>query len=159
MAPPPVGEAAPDALDRALLDRFQRGFPLDPRPFAAIGHSLGIAEAEVIARLGRLRAAGMVDRVGAVIAPRRAGASTLAAMRVPAERLDAVAAIVSRHPAVNHNYAREHAFNLWFVVAAADAGAVRAVLDDIARESGITPMELPLVEAFHIDLGFALQWN
>ncbi|MCC7283032.1 MAG: AsnC family transcriptional regulator [Acetobacteraceae bacterium] len=159
MVPPPADEPGTDALDRALLDRFQRGFPLQSRPFAVLGDCLGISEAEVIARLTRLRAAGMVGRVGAVIAPRRAGASTLAAMCVPEARLDEVAAIVSRHPAVNHNYSREHAFNLWFVVTATDAAAVQAALDDIGRESGIVPLDLPLVEAFHIDLGFPLRWN
>lgn len=37
-----------DPIDLALLDRFQRDLPLEPRPFATIGATLGLPEAEVI---------------------------------------------------------------------------------------------------------------
>jgi hypothetical protein len=60
---------------------------------------------------------------------------------------------------VNHNYEREHGFNLWFVLAAPDAERVAEVLDEIATRTGIPVMNLPLEEAFHIDLGFPLQWT
>ncbi|MBP6733661.1 MAG: Lrp/AsnC family transcriptional regulator, partial [Chromatiaceae bacterium] len=43
-----------DALDRRLLDDFQSGIPLAPRPFALMAEQLGVAEVEVIARLQRL---------------------------------------------------------------------------------------------------------
>jgi DNA-binding Lrp family transcriptional regulator len=144
------------ALERALLERFQRGLPLSPRPYAAMAGELGCSEAEVIAALERLQAAGAVSRVGGVVRPHAAGWSTLAALAVPPERLEAVAELVSAYPEVNHNYEREHRFNLWFVVTASDAAAVRAVLDDIAGRTGLTPLDLPLLEAFHLDLGFAL---
>ena len=72
-----------DALDRRLLDDFQSGIPLAPRPFALMAEQLGVAEAEVIARLQRLTEAGAVSRVGPVFRPRQVGASTLAAMAVP----------------------------------------------------------------------------
>jgi len=63
---------------------------------------------------------------------------------------------VSSYAQVNHNYEREHAFNLWFVVTSEDEQAIADVLDGIRRRTGIAVMELPLVEAFHIDLGFPL---
>lgn len=144
------------ALERELLERFQRDLPLEPRPYAAMAEEFGCREADVLAALERLRAAGALARVGGVVRPHAAGWSTLAALAVPAERLDEVAALVSSCPEVNHNYEREHAFNLWFVVAAADRAAVRAVLEDIAARTGLEPLDLPLAEAFHIDLGFAL---
>lgn len=144
------------AFERALLERFQRDLPLSPRPYAAMARELDCGEAEVIAALERLQAAGAVSRVGGVVRPHAAGWSTLAALAVPPERLEAVAALVSAYPAVNHNYEREHRFNLWFVVTGADEAAVRGVLDDIAAQTGLTPLDLPLVEAFHLDLGFAL---
>jgi len=156
----PVPETAPaGALERRLLDEFQRGFPLVPEPYAEIARRLGTDEASVLAALERLAGDGTVARIGAVLAPGRAGASTLAAMAVPAERLEAVAALVSARPEVNHNYEREHRFNLWFVVTAADRAAVAAVLDDIARRTGLAVLDLPLVREFHIDLGFPLQWS
>jgi siroheme decarboxylase len=151
--------AALDALDRRLLDAFQRDFPLTSRPFAEIGRRLGLDEASVLRRLERLQRAGLVSRVGPVLAPHRAGWSTLAAMVVPAPRLDEVAALVSDFEQVNHNYEREHAFNLWFVVTAADRAGVGAVLAKIEAATDLTVLSLPLQEAFRIDLGFALRWD
>ena len=91
--------------------------------------------------------------------PRRVGHSTLAAMAVPPERLDAVAAIVTAMPEVNHNYQREHRFNLWFVVCASSAARVAAVLEALSAATGLKVLDLPLVEDFHIDLGFDLTWS
>ena len=146
-------------LERRLLDAYQRGFPLSQRPYAEIAEQLGTSEAEVIAALERLSEAGVVSRVGAVVTPHKVGWSTLAAMAVPAARLTEVAALVSGFPEINHNYERDHHLNLWFVVAAADRKGVQAVLQAIERESGLMVLDLPLVEAYRLDLGFPLAWN
>lgn len=151
-------QPALDALDRRLLNDFQAGFPLVPRPFAAVAERLGVSEAEVVARLERLTEAGAVSRVGPVFETRRLGASTLAAMAVPAQRLESVAALVSAYPEVNHNYEREHRFNLWFVLTAANEERLAVVIDEIARRTGIAVLDLPMIEQYHIDLGFPLQW-
>jgi len=148
-----------DAIDRHLLDDFQHNFPLCPRPYAAIGERLGITEAEVMERLARLQRAGVVSRVGAAIRPHAVGASTLAAMAVPGEWLERVAELVSGYPEVNHNYLRDHRLNLWFVVTASHRDEVTAVLQDIERRTGIQVLDLPMLEDFHIDLGFGLQWS
>ena len=145
-------------LDKSLLDGFQRDFPLCPQPYAEIADRLGVDEADVIAAFARLQDAGLVSRIGAVVRPHRAGWSTLAAIAVPAERLDEVAALVSSYPEVNHNYEREHPVNLWFVVTGPDQDAVARVLDEIARRSGLEVLDLPLEEAFCLDLGFPLSW-
>lgn len=147
------------ALERRLLDAYQHGFPLCARPFAAIAEREGVREDAVLDAFQRLQAAGAVSRIGAVVRPHAAGRSTLAALSVPDDRLEAVAATVSRYAQVNHNYEREHAFNLWFVVTGADEAQVRGVLAEIAELTGLTPIDLPLEEAFHIDLGFPLPWR
>lgn len=146
-------------LHKALLDGFQRDFPLEPRPYAAIAERLGCGEEVVIDMLRSLRESGLVSRIGPVFAPHRAGASTLAAMAVPPDRLEEVAAMVSGYEEVNHNYEREHRFNLWFVVTAPDSTRVETVLDEIGRRTGLEVLDLPLEQAFHIDLGFPLQWT
>lgn len=148
-----------DALDRRLLDGFQRGFPLVPRPFAAVADRLGVAESEVISRLERLHQAGAVSRVGPVLEPRRLGASTLAAMAVPPGRVAEVAELVNAFPEVNHNYERAHRINLWFVLTAADEERLAAVMAEIQHRTGIDVLDLPMLEEYHIDLGFSLQWT
>jgi DNA-binding Lrp family transcriptional regulator len=148
-----------DALDRRLLDEFQRAFPLAPRPYAVLGERLGLTEAEVRCRLSQLQDQGVVSRVGAVFRPHSVGQSTLAALAVPEPDIERVAAIVNAFPEVNHNYLREHATNIWFVVAAESAERVRDVLDAIHAATGYPPLDLPMIEDFHIDLGFPLQWT
>jgi DNA-binding Lrp family transcriptional regulator len=149
----------PDALDQRILNDFQHGFPLSPTPYADIARELGASEAEVLARLDALVQAGAVSRVGAVLRPNTIGVSTLAAMSVPASELERVAALVSGYREVNHNYEREHALNLWFVATAPGAGRLQQVLDDIAARSGHEVLSLPLLEDYHIDLGFDLRWS
>jgi DNA-binding Lrp family transcriptional regulator len=148
-----------DAMDRRLIETFQSRLPLCPEPYAAMAAALGTSEADLLARLARLEAEGVVSRVGAVVAPHRAGWSTLAAMAVPEDTLDAVAAWVSAYPEVNHNYARQHRLNLWFVVTAASPARVRAVLAEIAAATGIEVLDLPLERAYGIDLGFRPSWT
>ena len=146
-------------LQRRLLDEFQDGFPLEERPFAAIGAQLGLDEDEVIARLEDLRAAQLISRVGPVFRPNRVGASTLAALAVPPERLDEVAELVSRYDEVNHNYEREHHYNLWFVATAPDRARLGQVLAEIEQRTGLAVLDLPLIEDYFINLGFPLQWS
>ncbi|MDO5613745.1 MAG: AsnC family transcriptional regulator [Paracoccus sp. (in: a-proteobacteria)] len=145
-----------DATDLRLMDEFQRDLPLVPRPFAAIAAVLGITESETIARLNALQKAGQISRVGATCRPNCAGASTLAALAIPADCIEQVAAIVSAEPGVNHSYLREDDWNLWFVATAPDAGELAASLARIKAASGLPVLSLPLVTPYNIDLGFRL---
>lgn len=145
-----------EAFEFRLLNEFQRDFPLCSAPFAELAGRLGVAEKVVLSSLEKLRREGKISRVGAVFAPKRIGASTLAAMAVPANQLDAVAAAVNRFPEVNHNYEREHRYNLWFVVTAGSEGRLLATLAAIEKAAGYRLLSLPLLEEFHIDLGFPL---
>jgi DNA-binding Lrp family transcriptional regulator len=143
-------------LDPRLLNDYQRDFPLVPRPYAQIAEDLGASEAEVVERYAELQAGGTIARVGAVVRPHALGVSTLAAVAVPAEDVEEAGRRIAAHPEVNHCYEREHRFNIWFVVTAADDPALRRALAAIERDCGTPVLDLPLLEAFHIDLGFAL---
>ncbi|MDD2744646.1 MAG: Lrp/AsnC family transcriptional regulator [Rhodocyclaceae bacterium] len=145
-----------ETFEFRLLNEFQRDFPLCPAPFAELAARLGVGERVVLSGLEKLRREGKISRVGAVFAPKRIGASTLAAMAVPAEHLAAVAEAVNRFPEVNHNYEREHHYNLWFVVTAASEARLQATLGAIQAAAGYPLLPLPLLEEFHIDLGFSL---
>ncbi len=150
---------AMDAIDRMLLDGWQREFPLESRPYARLAELTGTSEAEVLARLGALREAGAISRIGAVVRPHAAGCSTLAAVAVPAAELQAVGEAIAALPAVNHCYEREHRLNIWFVVAAEDEDGVQAMLAEAETIAGAPVLDLRLRSEYRIDLGFPLQWN
>lgn len=146
-------------LHKRLLNDFQHGLPMTATPYLDMAQQLGVTEDEVLQALETLRDDGIVSRVGAVFRPNRIGVSTLAAMSVPVERMDEVASIVNSYPQVNHNYEREHAFNMWFVITATNDAQLESVLQDIEAKTGLSAMSLPMVEDYHIDLGFPLQWG
>lgn len=144
-------------LPLSLLNDFQRDFPLTPRPFDGIAQRLGLGLEELLDTLRRLTREGVISRVGAVFRPNRVGASTLAAIAVPEARLAEVARLVSARPEVNHNYEREHRLNLWFVAAAANPQELEQVLRGIEQQTGLPVLRLPMVQDYHIDLGFDLR--
>ena len=144
-------------LEQRLLNEYQQSFPLTPAPFAQIAAQLDTDSRTVLSTFGRLRERGAVSRIGPVFRPNVIGASTLATIAVPSAELDAVAAIVNRYPEVNHNYEREHRFNLWFVVTATSPGRLQQTLADISRNTGYQVLSLPLVKDYHIDLGFPMK--
>ena len=148
-----------DALARQIVNSYQRDFPLTSTPYAAIAEQLGADQDGVLQCLEGLQESSSIARIGAVIAPHTVGRSTLAAMSVPQDRLEHVAKLVTGYREVNHNYEREHHFNLWFVVTASDFTRVTEVLAEIGEHTGLKVLDLPLVEAYHIDLGFPLQWS
>ena len=139
-----------------LLNDFQRDFPLHSTPFAQIARRLDTSYEVVLQELKALKEKGAVSRVGPVFRPNTIGASTLAAMSVPADRLEAVATVINRFPQVNHNYEREHAYNLWFVVTAENQPMLEQTLNEIRLETGYPLLLLPLVRDYHIDLGFPM---
>ena len=139
-----------DELDRAIVNRLQGGFPLCAQPYAEAAAALGIEEEELIARLHKLLEANVLTRFGPLYdAEKLGGHFTLCAMSVPAADLERVAALVNAHPEVAHNYQREHRFNMWFVVAAAD---IAAVAEAIERETGYPVMNLPREDEYFVGL-------
>ena len=154
----PLSKSGPaNAFEFRLLNSFQRDFPLTPRPFAVLAAQLNSDEMSVIASLQDLQRRGLISRVGAVFRPNAVGASALAALAVAPERLAEVAAIINARVEINHNYEREHHYNLWFVANAASAENLQLALHEIelACDCG-SVLILPMLEDFHIDLGFDL---
>jgi DNA-binding Lrp family transcriptional regulator len=142
-----------DEIDRLLVNRLQAGIAVAERPFAPIAGELGIPEAEVCGRLQRLLEEGVLTRFGPMIdAAALGGAFTLAAMSVPPHDFDRVAALVNAHAEVAHNYRREHAYNMWFVVATERPESIRAVLAEIETESGYRVLDLPKRREYYVGL-------
>jgi DNA-binding Lrp family transcriptional regulator len=145
-------------LEKRLLDDFQHDLPLSATPFADIALQLGVSEDEVLNSIDNLQNDGVISRVGPVFRPNRIGVSTLAAMSIPKQDLECTARIISAFPEVNHNYERDHDYNLWFVVTASSEEHLAIVLHEIEQHAGYPLMSLPMLEDYFIDLGFKLQW-
>jgi DNA-binding Lrp family transcriptional regulator len=142
-----------DPIDARLVDHLHGGFPLSPRPFAEVGETLGLGEDEVISRLARLRADGVLTRFGPLFDTEKlGGAVSLAAMAVPAERFEAVAALVNAFAEVAHNYEREHAFNMWFVLAAESDERLDDVAAAIGDATGLDVFLLPKEREYFLEL-------
>jgi DNA-binding Lrp family transcriptional regulator len=142
-----------DDIDRRIVNALQDGFPVCERPFAQAASGLGLSEDELIARVDRLLADGTLTRFGPLFDIGRLGGTfVLAAMQVPDAQFDRVAAIVTAQREVAHNYAREHAFNLWFVLAAASEADVDAAIARIEGESGLVVYAFPKQREFFVDL-------
>jgi DNA-binding Lrp family transcriptional regulator len=140
-----------DALDRAIVNRLQDPLPLEAAPFAIVARELGCSEDEVIARTRKLRASGVLTRFGPFFdAEAMGGAFCLCAMAVPDERFDATADIVNGFVEVAHNYERDHALNMWFVLATETAEAIADTADRIALATGLEVLRFPKLEEFFI---------
>ncbi|MFT4908571.1 MAG: DNA-binding Lrp family transcriptional regulator [Oleispira sp.] len=146
-------------LEQQLIDEYQKDLPVCSRPYLAMANRLGASENEVVAALTRLKKDGMLSRIGPVFNHKKAGASTLAAVAVPESELVAVAERINVFQGVNHNYAREHKFNLWFVVTAPDQDQLQTILKEIELSCGYNVMSLPMVKSHFIDLGFQVKWQ
>jgi DNA-binding Lrp family transcriptional regulator len=129
--------ALPDAVDRAIINALQGGFPLSAEPYAEVAGRLGLAEAELLARLEAMLAARILTRFGPMFQiERMGGAFCLAAMELPEDDFERVCGIVNGFPEVAHNYRREHAFNMWFVLATETPGQMPAVLAALEAATG-----------------------
>lgn len=144
-----------DALDRRIVNELQGGFPLGERPYAEVAARLGTGEGELMRRIDALLADGTLSRFGPMYhAERLGGGLTLAAMQVPPDDFERVVAIVNAFPEVAHNYAREHALNMWFVLATETPERIDQVIAAIERETGFKVHNMPKQEEFFVGLRF-----
>ncbi|MDR5902849.1 MULTISPECIES: Lrp/AsnC family transcriptional regulator [Halomonas] len=142
-----------DAVDRRLINHLQDGLPLVARPYAVVATQLGIGEGELLYRLERLRDGGVLSRFGPMYhAERLGGGLTLAALAVPEADYDEVAGRVNAFPEVAHNYRREHALNMWFVLATETPARIAETVAEIEAATGLPVFNMPKEEEFHVRL-------
>jgi DNA-binding Lrp family transcriptional regulator len=144
-------------LEQHLLNDYQRDMSLSATPYADMAKQLGVSEEKILESISSLQDRGVISRVGPVFRPNRIGVSTLAAMAIPEQNVECVARIISAFPEVNHNYQREHEYNLWFVVTASSAEHLDIVLYEIEQHTEYPLMSLPMLDDYFIDLGFKLK--
>ncbi|OUR80889.1 hypothetical protein A9Q75_09465 [Colwellia psychrerythraea] len=148
-------------LQQDIINNSQKGFPLTSQPYKTIAEQLAHVnivtnELEVFQAIDDLNSQEVLSRVGPVFDHKKAGASTLAALAVPAKDLDKVAGIVNQFDQVNHNYGREHTYNLWFVITASDMVALKNTIINIELLTGLPVLVLPMEASYHIDLAFSI---
>ncbi len=142
-----------DSLDRQIINHLQQGFPICTSPYQQVAEQLGITEAELIARLERLLSEGVLTRFGPLFhAEQLGGALTLAAVKVPAERFDAVAEVINAFPEVAHNYERAHTLNMWFVLATETPEQIAQVISAIEQQTGLKVYNMPKQREYFVNL-------
>ena len=147
-----------DDIDRAILNRIQSDFPITSRPYRTIAEDLGLSESEVLKRVSRLKASGIIRRIGGNFTPEKLGfVSTLCAAKVPEDKISQFAEVVNRYPGVTHNYRRENTYNIWFTFIAPSMDEIKANLEQIAAETGVSDiLNLSATRVFKIKAEFKI---
>jgi len=142
-----------DELDRNIINTLQVGFPLCAAPYKKVADGLGIAEAELIQRIQQLLANGTLTRFGPLFnAEQMGGALTLAALKVPEERYEAITEIVNSFAEVAHNYARNHELNMWFVLATETPDQIQQTIVAIEQQTGLPVYNMPKQREYFVNL-------
>lgn len=142
-----------DDRDRRIINALQGGFPLTDEPYREAAEALGLSESELLARLKRLLEARILTRFGPMFQIERLGGRfVLAAMRVPEADFDRIAEIVNAFPEVAHNYRREHAFNMWFVLATETPDGIAETIARIEAATGLSVTAFPKEREYFVEM-------
>ncbi|NMG28224.1 Lrp/AsnC family transcriptional regulator [Aromatoleum evansii] len=150
---PAEAPAVLDDIDRALINALQGDFPLSRQPFAEVGLRLGLPQETVLARVQRLLDARVLTRFGPMFQIERiGGAFCLAAMSVSEAAFEHVAAQVNGFPEVAHNYRREHALNMWFVLATELPDGIAECARRIEAATGLPVFLFPKEREYFVEM-------
>jgi DNA-binding Lrp family transcriptional regulator len=153
MTPDTSSPARLDEIDRRIVNMLQERFPVATEPYRQVAEQLGIGEGELLVRLERLLNDRVLTRFGPLFQIERAGGRfVLAAMRVPEESYDRIAAAVNALPQVAHNYRREHEFNMWFVLATENPADIPAAMIAIERATGLQVFAFPKEREYFVGM-------
>ncbi|MCP4284731.1 MAG: Lrp/AsnC family transcriptional regulator [Gammaproteobacteria bacterium] len=146
-----------DEIDRAIINRLQESFPIAGRPYQQAAEEFGIQEEELIQRLQAMLEKKQLSRFGPMYhAERLGGGLSLCAIRVPEHEFERVNEQVNSFPEVAHNYARDHEFSMWFVLATETPQRIDSVIDEIEQLTGYRVYNMPKEEEFFVGLKFEL---
>jgi DNA-binding Lrp family transcriptional regulator len=142
-----------DEIDRIIINTLQDGFPICDAPYRQVADALNMSEAELLNRLQNLLDNGTLTRFGPLYhAELMGGALTLAAVKAPVAQFDDIAKIINAFPEVAHNYARNHALNMWFVIATETPEQLQHTLTAIAQQTGLTVYNMPKINEYFVGL-------
>ena len=137
-------------LSQKLLAIIQDGFPLVECPYKALAEMLNVSEQEVFDEVEKMRASGVIRRIGGVYDSKKLGfISRLCAGKVLASEndfaaephaqtpMEKFAAVVMSESAITHNYIRSHEYNVWFTVIAENESAIQTVVDRVCSQTDL----------------------
>jgi siroheme decarboxylase len=141
-----------DNIDKQILNDIQWSFPLADKPFLELAKKYHISEDEIIQRIKILKDTGIIRQISAIFDTRKLGyKSALVAFAVDKNKIDNVANEINKHPGVSHNYERNHEYNVWFTLAVAPDGDMKADLDKMAALEGVLKYRvLPTLKMYKI---------
>jgi DNA-binding Lrp family transcriptional regulator len=143
MAAAPAEDVALDELDRRIVRVTQAGLPLAPRPYHAIAEQVGATAEDVMARLARMQACGIIRRIGAVPNHYALGyrANGMSVWDVPDAEVSRLGRMIGALEFVSHCYHRPRRppawpYNLFAMVHGRSREEVEAQVAEIARLLG-----------------------
>ena len=146
-----------DELSRQFINRYQGGFPIEEQPFARVAADLDTDATTLVNLIQQLLDDGVLSRFGPLYdAPSMGGSLTLAALSVPQDRFDEVTRLVNDMPEVAHNYQREHALNMWFVIATETPELLQQTIDRIEQAANLPVYNFPKLQTFYLGLWLIL---
>jgi DNA-binding Lrp family transcriptional regulator len=132
-----------DDIDRALIQATQGGLPLTPQPYHTLAESLGVNADEVMQRLQRMLANGIIRRIGAVPNHYALGykGNGMSVWNVPSEKITELGEKIGTLDFVSHCYQRprhlpDWPYNLFAMVHGHDRAEVADKVAEIARLLG-----------------------
>jgi siroheme decarboxylase len=147
-----------DEIDKKLLNILQKEFPLEEQPFLIVARRCGISEEEALERIQKMKAEGIIRRIGAIFDGAKLGrVSTLCAARVPEDKIDVFVQTVNANKNVTHNYRRDSEYNIWFTVSAATAKELESFLANVKKKTGINDIwDMRTIRTFKINASFEM---
>lgn len=141
-----------DSINRVLLDRIQRSFPLISEPYRVLSEGLGINEDNVLKRIGRLKEQKLLRQISAIFNTGALGyRSCLVAMSVPEGEVERAATAINLYPGVSHNYLRSGNYNIWFTIAVPPGISLEETIEELSKAAGGWPtLLLPALKKYKL---------
>ena len=146
-----------DELSRKIINQYQGGVPIVERPFFDMAEKLNSDESTVMSAINQLLESKILSRFGPLYnAACLGGGLTLAAMSVPEDDFSVVSIQVNSLPEVAHNYRREHALNMWFVIATETPDEIESTIRTIEGLTGLKVYNFPKLREYYLGLWLSL---
>ena len=125
-----------DEIERRLVMALQEGLPLFIRPFAILASRVGCDESEVLERIGRWCAQGVIKRFGVVVRQHDPRSAAMLVHDVADDDLGRVGALLAREPGISLCYQRprrlpDWPYNLFCLVGGEAREEVRARIGEL----------------------------